>query len=208
VPVDALVLEQIARVLRLRMPREVRGRADHGHPDVAGHGHGDHVAVDHLAELDPGVVPLGDDVTGRVAHVEVEPDVRMRRQEISEQRAAAHEVDRASYVQSERAPRDVAQLPDVGDGRTYLLQRRPHRRIEPLPGLREPHAARGPLQQDDAQLPLELAQRLAHRRGAHPEPLPRGAKTAHVGHGHEHRHRIQVFCHCEAMLQGSCVAVK
>ena len=34
---------------------------------VAGDGHGDHVAIDHLAELDSCVVAIGHDVGGRVA---------------------------------------------------------------------------------------------------------------------------------------------
>src|SRR3712207_9500128 len=48
VPVEAVVLDQVARVPRLRPPREVRGGAHDGHADVSGHGDGDHVAVDPL----------------------------------------------------------------------------------------------------------------------------------------------------------------
>jgi hypothetical protein len=47
--------------------REVRRSADHRHADVARDGHGDHVAIDHLAKLDAGVVALGHDVADRVA---------------------------------------------------------------------------------------------------------------------------------------------
>ena len=63
----------------LRSPR--RAKYD-GAPTTAslkspGHRHGDHVLVDHLAELNPGVVSVCDDVDGRVAHDEVELHVRV-----------------------------------------------------------------------------------------------------------------------------------
>jgi hypothetical protein len=69
---------------------------------VAGDWHRDHVAVDHLADLDPGVVAFGHDVARRVAHVEVEPYVRMRRQEVGKQWTAAHQLGRAPAARKPR----------------------------------------------------------------------------------------------------------
>lgn len=96
---------------RLRASREVRGRADDDEPQVAGDRHGDHVPVDHLAESDPGIVALGDDVERLVAHEEVDRDVRMRRQEAGEKRAGQERLGGPGHVQPERTPRLGGHLP-------------------------------------------------------------------------------------------------
>src|SRR5687767_9110124 len=54
-PVQAVVLHEVARVSRNWMPSEVARRADDRHPYVARDRDCNHVLVDHLAKLDPGV---------------------------------------------------------------------------------------------------------------------------------------------------------
>ena len=81
VPVEALVLDELSRVFRHAAPREGRRHAHDGESEVPGHGHGDHVVVDHLAELDARVEALRHDVDRCVAHDEVEPDVGVLREE-------------------------------------------------------------------------------------------------------------------------------
>src|SRR5438445_2393099 len=81
VPVDALVFDEIARMLRRFVPREVRGSADDHQREIAGHRHRDHVAVDYLTELNAGVVTIADDVSDVAAHRQIEADLRMRVQE-------------------------------------------------------------------------------------------------------------------------------
>jgi hypothetical protein len=201
-PVEALVLDEVARVPRRPTPREVRRRADDGHADVAGHGDRDHVAVDHLAELDAGVEASGDDVHDRVAHHEVEPHVRVAGEEVGEREPAEHRVHRGPDEQAYGAAWGVAQLPERGDGGAHLLERRAHRGVEPLARLGEVDAPRRALHEGHAELPLQLAERLAHGRRAHAQPLAGGAEAARLGHRGEHRHRVQVVSHREAILTG------
>jgi hypothetical protein len=109
-PVDALVLDEIARMLRLLVAREIRRRTDDDEPQVAGDRNGDHVAVDHLAEPHPRVVTLGDDVNRLVAHEQLEVDARIRVEEARQHRSAEEAPRRAGDVDAKRAPRLAAHL--------------------------------------------------------------------------------------------------
>ena len=72
-PVDAVVLDQVARMLRLPASREVRRRADDDEAKIPRDRDGDHVPIDHLAESDAGVESLGHDVDRLIGYEEVEP---------------------------------------------------------------------------------------------------------------------------------------
>src|SRR5690349_21576104 len=52
---DAVVLVEIARMRRPRTLREVGGRSDDGTAEVGTDAHADHVALDHLADANPGI---------------------------------------------------------------------------------------------------------------------------------------------------------
>jgi hypothetical protein len=82
------------------------------------------------------------------------------------------------------------------------------RGIHALAGLREPHASRGALHERDAEPVFELAQRLAHRRAAHAEPLAGGAEASRFGDGDEHGHTVEVVGHWEADLTDASTFVK
>jgi hypothetical protein len=92
-------------MLRLRMARELRRRPNHGHADLAGDRHGDHVLVDHLAGLNAGIEPCRANVEAVLAHEEVEPDVRMLLEKAGEQVADEEAFRRGHDVKAERPAR-------------------------------------------------------------------------------------------------------
>jgi len=65
-------------MLRLAARGEVGRRADDRHPQVGAHADAHHLALDHLADPDPGVEPLLDDVDERIVDAHVEIDVGVR----------------------------------------------------------------------------------------------------------------------------------
>jgi len=87
-------------MLRPPAPREIRRAPHDDEPEVPGNRDGDHVPIDHLAELDPGVVSRGDDVHRRIAHCDVEVDVRLTREEAGEHRPVQKAFRGVRHIQS------------------------------------------------------------------------------------------------------------
>jgi hypothetical protein len=74
-----LVTQRVSvQASRLPAPRHGRRAAHHDESELARDLRGDHVPVDHLAELDPGVVPRGHDVHRRIPQRDVEVGARAR----------------------------------------------------------------------------------------------------------------------------------
>jgi hypothetical protein len=84
--VDARVAQQIARVPGSGMGGEVLRRTDDRRAEILGHGHGHHVLVDELADLDACVKASGDEVHTAVVGGHVENDVRVVARELRELR--------------------------------------------------------------------------------------------------------------------------
>ena len=111
-----------------------------------------------------------------------------------------------SLARPERAPADSPGEP-TREGRmvtisvslprrtAIILQRRPHPRVELLPRLGEAHAARGAVRERHAEPPLEPAERLAHRRRSHAEPVAGPFEAPRLRQCDEDGHRIQVLGH-------------
>ena len=168
----AFVLGELSRVRRPAVTREARRGRHDGEPEVSGHGYGDHVLVDYLAELDARVAAFRNDVDRRVAHDEVELNVRILREEAGDERLAGQRLRGARGVDAQRAGRLVSELAHRDDGGAHLVQRGPHRRVGLLPGLGGVNAPRGSPNERHAEPLLESAERLAHRRVAHPRRWP------------------------------------
>ena len=111
------MLDELARVHRLGMPCEVRRRSYDGEAEVAGDGYGDHVSIDHLTELDPGIVAALDDIGALVAHGQVEPHVGMSREEASEHGVTEKEFGTRGHEEAERVPWLRTELADRGHDR-------------------------------------------------------------------------------------------
>ena len=110
-------------MLRRPAPREVRERSDHRESQVTRHRHGDHIFVNHLAELDAGVVTVRDDVDRRVAHDEVELHVRVIAEKAREERFTDHRLGDRRRVQPQRTARCVAKFADGGHGGAHFVER-------------------------------------------------------------------------------------
>ena len=176
-------------------PREVGRRAYNGEPKVPGHG----TAIMSLSITSPSWMPASKpsrhDVHRRVAHDEVELDVRVLREEPGEEWLADQRLRGARCVDAERAARLVAQLAYRGHGGAHLVQRRPHQGVEPLASLRQVHAARGAPNEGHAEPLLEPPQRLAHGRVAYPEALARRAKSLRLRYRDEGRDPVEFIGH-------------
>ena len=72
----------------------VGGRANDGHPPIAGHAHADHVAVDELANPHSGVESALDDVREPILGDDLEPELGIRRPEVGQARGE----DTAAYA--------------------------------------------------------------------------------------------------------------
>jgi hypothetical protein len=77
-----------------------------------------------------------------------------------------------------------------------------------LPRISQPNASRRAPHKDDAELFLELPERLADGGCADTQSVASSAKAVRVGDGEKHAHRIQVFWHCEVRLKGLSSGVK
>jgi len=194
-PADAIVLDELARMLRRCTTREVGRSANDHQPDVASHRDGDHVAVDHFTQPNPGVATGSDDVDGLVAQEKIELDVRVSSKETGEHRRAQQTTSGSRHVQSERAPRFVAELTHCGCSCTQLVECWTGGGVQSLSCLGETNTARGPLHERDAESLLKSAQRLAYGRTTDVEALPRGAEPIGFRHCDEHDHSIQVIGH-------------
>ena len=75
--VDAVVLDEVLRRLRLRLPAEVGGRANDRHPHVRPDPHGNHVFGHLLAAAHAGVVLLSHDVGEAIVDDDLDFDVRV-----------------------------------------------------------------------------------------------------------------------------------
>ncbi len=194
-PVDALVPNEIARVPGRAVPCQVRRRANHDEPNVAGYGNGDHVLVDHLTEPDLRIESLGDDVERLVTHEEVQLDVGELGQKTGEHGSAEEALRGWRDVEAKHATRFVAELADVRHRDAHLVERGARGRIHALTGRRQPHAPRGPLHEGNAQPFLEAPQCLTDRGVTDAEPLASGAKAFRFRDSDEHGHPIQVVGH-------------
>lgn len=79
------MIRQVAWRLRFRMRFEVSRRADNRGALVGGDSHGDHVAVDELAEVDAGIEMAGHEVEAHlVGRCDVEDDIGIGAREWAE----------------------------------------------------------------------------------------------------------------------------
>jgi len=86
--VDAIVLDEVLRRLRLRSAAEIRGRANHRHSHIRPDAYGNHVFRHLLAAAHARVVSLCDDIGQTVIDDDLDVDVRIftqKRRELRQQ---------------------------------------------------------------------------------------------------------------------------
>ena len=79
--VDALVVGQVLRRVRLRVGCKIGGRSDHRHAQIRPDAQRDHILGDLLAEANAGIEPFGDDVGQAGIDRQFDMDVRVAGQE-------------------------------------------------------------------------------------------------------------------------------
>jgi hypothetical protein len=151
-----------------------------------------HVEVDHFAQLDAGVEPLGYNVEGFVADDEVELNVRVSGQEAGDQRAGEEAVGYTGNMEAKGASWFLPQLAHRGDRGSELIERRPSRGVEAFAGFGEPDTAGGAAHQRYAEPLLQSTQGLAHGRTAYPEAFACGPKALGLSYGDKHGDPIEV----------------
>jgi hypothetical protein len=154
---DAGVVAQIARRLRSRVPREVVGRGDDEEACLAHDLHGDHVALDLLAEADAGVEPFAHDVARHADHRDVELDAGMGMHEACEHRRDHQICDRRLHGEPQQAGRLVRVAGGLRGRCRELAERRAHAREQPRACLGQRDAAGGAVEQARAEALLERA---------------------------------------------------
>ena len=180
---QAGMVGELGRLLRHAMAREV-GRRGHQQkaerPEPARH----QPRIDQFAAADRHVHALGDHVDQPVVEVEVELDLRIAGLEVRQHRQQEAVADgRQAHAQP------AARL---GDGVLHhrariveLVEDAAAALVEHRAFLREPHLARGAVEQPQAQLLLEPRHVLADRRGGDAEQPPRLGEAQQVGRPHE-----------------------
>ena len=160
------------------VPFEIGGRGDDRQPLGRADADRDHVGLEPLAQPDAGVIPFGDDIDEPVLRDDIQHDVGkrageprgVRRDQQFDRRMRRGQADRADGLSLGLA-RITHRIGDhVERGRQPVEQ--------PPPGHGDRDATRGAVEQAHAELRLELADRVADRRGRHAQPPRRRAKPA------------------------------
>ena len=175
---DAVVLEEVLRLLRSSAARQVRRCRHHDEASRLREPDLDHVALDGLREADARVEALRDDVHEAVLGLDLDLHPRMP---LEEPRQQAGEDERHRHGR-DREPDAARDLSGPGGHRLQGLQRLIHCRArvldQALPRVRERHGSRGPREERHAEARLELPDGLAQGGGGHAEIPRRGRKAA------------------------------
>ena len=117
------MVDEVARMFRHSASGEVGRRTNHGHAEIARHRNGDHVFVDHFAELDACIESFRHDVERRLADDEIELDVRVVGEEAGDHRLRSWSTQHSMW-DAKRTARLVPELAYGSNGRSHVVQRR------------------------------------------------------------------------------------
>jgi len=158
---------------------EVGRRRHDRRPEVGRDPDRDHVALDELTDLDPGVEPRGDDVDRAVVGGDVEDDVRVLAGETGESREEHHRRSDPRHDQAQPPGRPFPQAAHAVERRLDVAQCGTDLREELVSRFGGRDASRRPGQQADAEALLEApASRL---RGIPAERILEGLVARYLG---------------------------
>ena len=187
--IDAVVVDEILRRLRLGPRREVGRRADDCHAQVRPDAYGDHVLRHLVSEPHAGVVTVGDDVGQAVVDVDFHLDVGVAREEPGNRGPE----DRVGGVivrrDSNRARGLVTKLAECGQLRVDLVERWTQRTQQALASFGRRNAPRRAIQEPNPEPCLEAANGVAERRLRNAE-LCRSTGEAPLLCNRDERHKI------------------
>jgi len=116
-----------------------------------------------LADADAGVEPAGNDIRQSIVDHDIEHDIRMRCIETSEPRCDHLSDGHAERIDAQRAGSAAGSRHGLGDRSVQLQHHGCDALVQPSPGRRGRHAARGAIQKPHPKTCLQLADRLAQR---------------------------------------------
>jgi hypothetical protein len=141
---------------------EIARRADDRGALVGGNSHGDHVALDELAEVDAGIEMAGDEVEAHlVVRGDVEDDVGIGTREWAELRCQHHRRRQRRDDESHAPRRPIAKRRDLSERVSDVGQRRVKASDELVARISRCDAPGCPRQQPNANLLLKSFDRMA-----------------------------------------------
>ena len=166
--------------------REVGWRADNCQFDRSHDPDGNHIRRDAVLNTYPGVESLRHDIDRLVAHVDLEVDLRVGRQEAVPYR---HDHRRRSQMAHRVDPQTTRRMKPIlvqiveraGD----LIHCRPQLIKQTPASVGHRHTARRPVQQARPETLLQLPHRMAERRGCDIETRCRGTEAPLIGNSDE-----------------------
>lgn len=183
---QAQVLAQVLRMPRLSMPGQIPRRGGRRHPlaprpDRDGH----HVLVHAFLVADAGIAARLQQLDKTIVDDDLQPDLRILRQERRHDARQHQPGRRQRHIQPQPARRPVTETVGHVQRRLDRVQRGRQLLQQALPGRRGRHAARGAVQQPQAQPGFQPAHRFAQLRRAGPRLARRAAKAPMRGHRHK-----------------------
>ena len=197
---QAGMAEQVARMLRPAVAVEIgRGGGGGEALDARADRHRDHVLLQPLVVADAGVAAGREHVDEAVLGDDLQPDVGIGGEERRHD-ARQHQPRRADrHVEPQRAGRPVAKAVDHVERRLDLGQRRAEPLQQARARLGRRDAARGAVEQPDAEPRLQPAHRLAQARRAAAAGARAVAKAAGARHRDEGVQVAEVGVHCSPL---------
>jgi hypothetical protein len=190
---DALVVEQRLGVRRHAVAGEIGRGGDHlgrqGRTDLDAH----HVLLDQVPKSDAGVEPAADDIRELAFDGDLQRDLRIGLQEAPEDRLQHDHIARARHIQAQQAGRAASVLDHRLAGRDQLLDRRQHPLQVVGAHFGQADAAGGAVEQGQPQLLFQAADRLADRRGRHPQANGGGGEPPFLGDGDEGDESVELI---------------
>lgn len=144
---DASMAAQVARFMRLRSLHEVSGRADNGHAQIRREPDRYHVLMHEFARPDAGIEACGDNVSNAVIDDQVEPDTRVRCEEVGQNRRHDELRSDSWQIHTHNARWPVMARTRIMDGLFHFKERRPQALEQYLPRFGRCDATRRPVEQ-------------------------------------------------------------
>ena len=174
--------------------RESKGRGDDRRALLPRDLDRDHVALEELTEVDPGVEARRDQVAPAVVFGgDVEHDIRVIAGEFGELRTHRHGDRDRRRKQADGAGRLLAKPADLGESGLDLVEGRPQLRQQTLSRIRRCHVACRACEQTQTQTLLERADRVADGGRAHAKAHGGAREAALVRDDGERREHAQLF---------------
>src|SRR5262245_44200968 len=194
---DTAVGQQLLRRAGLSSVLKIDERAHDHHADLITEWYGNHVPRHVIGTSHPGIESIDDDVARRSACDDVNLHFGITAQILEDDRRHHFSCDVVGGLYAQRTARAGAAAACGSDGSADLRKRRCDTAYEQLAGFRQRHAARGTIEQADAQSLFQCGHSMANR-GARPVEFDCGhaeiAATSHSNYRFQFRQASLLHC--------------